>query len=151
MGRSKSIIKKQPYIRKEIYSIDEVYNAVLYGVIYSIDEVYNAVKDGLFEEKKTFVDMDGDMIKANSQRYQTFFTKGIKCCRCGIEGRYFAKEKNPNARRYHLNLYAVDQDGEEVMMTKDHIIPVSKGGKNTLENYQTMCRKCNVQKGNKLV
>lgn len=102
MGRSKSIVKKQPYIRKEIYSIDEV---------------YNAVKDGLFEEKKTFVDMDGDMIKANSQRY----------------------------------LYAVDQDGEEVMMTKDHIIPVSKGGKNTLENYQTMCRKCNVQKGNKLV
>lgn len=93
MGRSKSIVKKQPYIRKEIYSIDEV---------------YNAVKDGLFEEKKTFVDMDGDMIKANSQRYQTFFTKGIKCCRCGIEGRYFAKEKNPNARRYHLNLYAVD-------------------------------------------
>lgn len=136
MGRLKSIVKKQPYIRKEIYSIDEV---------------YNAVKDGLFEEKKTFVDMDGDMIKANSQRYQTFFTKGIKCCRCGIEGRYFAKEKNPNARRYHLNLYAVDQDGEEVMMTKDHIIPVSKGGKNTLENYQTMCRKCNVQKGNKLV
>lgn len=123
MGRSKSIVKKQPYIRKEIYSIDEV---------------YNAVKDGLFEEKKTFVDMDGDMIKANSQRYQTFFTKGIKCCRCGIG-------------RYHLNLYAVNQDGEEVMMTKDHIIPVSKGGKNTLENYQTMCRKCNVQKGNKLV
>ena len=120
MGRSKSIVKKQPYIRKEIYSIDEV---------------YDAVKDGLFEEKKTFVDMDGDMIKANSQRYQTFFTKGIKCCRCGIEGRYFAKEKNPNARRYHLNLYAVDLDGKEVMMTKDHIIPVSKGGKNTLENY----------------
>lgn len=56
MGRSKSIVKKQPYIRKEIYSIDEV---------------YNAVKDGLFEEKKAFVDMDGDMIKANSQRYQT--------------------------------------------------------------------------------
>lgn len=54
MGKSKSIIKKQPYIRKEIYSIDEV---------------YNAVKDGLFEEKKAFVDMDGDMIKANSQRY----------------------------------------------------------------------------------
>lgn len=84
MGRSKSIVKKQPYIRKEIYSIDEV---------------YNAVKDGLFEEKKTFVDMDGDMIKANSQRYQTFFTKGIKCCRCGIEGRYFAKEKNPERKK----------------------------------------------------
>lgn len=68
MGKSKSIIKKQPYIRKEIYSIDEV---------------YNAVKDGLFEEKKAFVDMDGDMIKANSQRYQTFSQKELSVA--GVE------------------------------------------------------------------
>ena len=67
------------------------------------------------------------------------------------DGKYFAKERNPNVKRFHLNLYAIDQDGNEIMMTKDHIIPVSKGGKDMLENYQTMCMKCNVAKGNKMV
>lgn len=98
-----------------------------------------------------FVNIDGDMVKGNSQRYQTFFTNGINCACCGIEGKYFAKERNPNVKRFHLNLYAIDQDGNEIMMTKDHIIPVSKGGKDMLENYQTMCMKCNVAKGNKMV
>ena len=135
MGKSKSVVNKNPYIRKGTYSIEEV---------------YNAVKDVLFEDRKAFVELDGDKIKGNSQRYQTFFTKGTKCCCCGIEGKYFAKEKNLNAKRYHLNLYAVDQDGNEIMMTKDHIVPASKGGKNTIENYQTMCKKCNVEKGNRM-
>lgn len=137
MGRSKGVVKKKiVYIRKGTYPIEEV---------------YNAVKDVLFEEKKVFVNVDGDMVKGNSQRYQTFFTNGVKCACCGIEGKYFAKERNPNVKRFHLNLYAIDEDGNEIMMTKDHIIPVSKGGKDILENYQTMCMKCNIAKGNKTV
>ena len=31
----------------------------------------------------------------------------------------------------------------------DHIKPISKGGKSTLDNLQTLCRTCNKQKGNK--
>jgi 5-methylcytosine-specific restriction endonuclease McrA len=32
----------------------------------------------------------------------------------------------------------------------DHIIPLSKGGKHTLDNVQPLCRKCNREKGAKL-
>lgn len=35
-------------------------------------------------------------------------------------------------------------------MTKDHIIPKSKDGKDDISNYQTMCYKCNLEKGNNL-
>ena len=116
----------------------------------TIEEVYNAVKDVLFEpeDKKAMVVINGDKIKGNSQRFQTFFTKGLKCACCGIEGKYFGKEKDFNAARYHLNLYALVDSGNEVLMTKDHIVPRSKGGASEPYNYQTMCVKCNIAKGN---
>ena len=119
---------------------------------YSIDEVRDKVKDILFEEDKrnAKVDFDGDLIKGNSQRYQTFFTKGCKCVVCGVEGKYFAKERHLQDKTYHLNLYAVDDNGDEILMTKDHIIPRSKGGIDDISNYLTMCKLCNEAKGNKL-
>lgn len=93
--------------------------------IYSIDEVRDITKEYLFSptNEKPKVELDGDLIKANSQRYQTFFTKGTKCVCCGIEGKYFAKERGDKDVSYHLNLYAINDAGEEVLMTKDHIIP----------------------------
>lgn len=61
---------------------------------YSIKEVHDKVKDILFEKDKRLakVDFDGDLIKGNSQRYQTFFTKGCKCAICGIEGKFSQKK-----------------------------------------------------------
>lgn len=120
--------------------------------IYSIEEVEEKVKDVLFEKKRNLskVDFDGDMIKGNSQRYQTFFTKGCRCVKCGIEGKYFVKEKHLKDISFHLNLYAIDENEKEILMTKDHIIPKSKGGANDISNYQTMCKKCNEAKENRL-
>lgn len=119
---------------------------------HSIEEIRELTKDVLFEndKHKTDVLLDGDLIRGNSQRYQTFFTKGLTCACCGIEGKFFAKEKTPGQDRYHLNLYAIDGNGNEVLMTKDHILPLSKGDKNNIDNYQTMCVICNGKKGNKI-
>ena len=36
-------------------------------------------------------------------------------------------------------------------LTIDHVIPKSRGGKNTFENCVTACRDCNHRKGNKLM
>lgn len=32
----------------------------------------------------------------------------------------------------------------------DHIIPISKGGKSTFDNLQTLCHRCNMKKGSKI-
>ncbi len=93
-------------------------------------------------------------------RYR-LFADNLSCVRCGVVGLYFAVERS--ARRdkttrtwkpclsspWHLNLYALNAQGHEVLMTKDHIVPKSKGGPNCDSNYQTMCTKCNNHKADK--
>lgn len=112
----------------------------------SISEVLPHIGSG----RKLFVGMiDGVDIYVNtsSVRLQTF-KKNLTCVDCGIKGLHFWAECNPGCFNYHLNLYGINKAGDEVLMTKDHIIPKSKNGKDTLNNMQTMCTKCNNKKGN---
>lgn len=39
----------------------------------------------------------------------------------------------------------------EVKLTVDHVIPVSKGGRNDIENIQPLCLTCNVRKNTKVI
>jgi 5-methylcytosine-specific restriction endonuclease McrA len=37
----------------------------------------------------------------------------------------------------------------EIELTRDHVIPLSKGGKDRWSNVVTACRQCNTRKGNR--
>lgn len=92
--------------------------------------------------------IDGLWVNGGSHRYKTFKNKGIVCVCCGRIGEYFTLDKFLEDSPYHFNLYGTNKDGEELLFTKDHILPKSKGGKDVLENYQTMCTECNLKKKN---
>lgn len=88
----------------------------------------------------------------NSLRYWLFKEKGTKCVCCGLEGKFFAVESSHGSNQWHLNLYAVDKNGNEILMTKDHIMPQSKcktDDKFSLDNLQPMCTICNGKKKDK--
>lgn len=63
---------------------------------------------------------------SNKLRFSIYERDGYRCCRCGVS------EK-------HADL--------EI----DHIIPIAKGGKSTYDNLQTLCHKCNVEKGDSII
>jgi len=58
-------------------------------------------------------------------RWQVFERDNFKCVACGLSA----------------------SDG--AILHIDHIIPRSKGGKDNMDNYQTLCHKCNIGKSNK--
>lgn len=59
---------------------------------------------------------------SNKMRFAIYRRDGNRCRNCGISG-----------SRANLEI--------------DHIIPIAKGGKSTMDNLQTLCHRCNVNKG----
>jgi 5-methylcytosine-specific restriction endonuclease McrA len=95
-------------------------------------------------------ELDGDLINFGTKRLQVFAKKGLTCARCGTIGEFFVKEKhNRQAKYWHLGCYALDGDGNWVMMTRDHIIPRNRGGSDSLSNSQVLCFPCNQEKADK--
>lgn len=94
----------------------------------------------------------GVQIGFSSWRIACYAAKGVKCEHCGMEGTYFAAEKNhcDATERFHLNLYHREPNGKEVMMTVDHIFPKSKGGGNHISNLRPLCAPCNLKKADKV-
>ena len=72
----------------------------------------------------------------------------MTCPHCDTVGKYFALERNPNGIT-EITLYG-HRFGKEVFFTKDHIIPLDKGGGNDQENFQLMCNCCNRKKSNSI-
>lgn len=85
-------------------------------------------------------------VKVGSARLVMYKVKGTKCVNpeCHRHGVEWRIESNGSAP--HLNLYCADG----VMMTKDHVVPKSKGGPDVLDNFQPMCARCNERKGDEL-
>lgn len=121
---------------------------------YSVEEVFDLLgHDNLMistiegrSKRNSNMEIDGFQVYAQSLRYATFFQKGTKCVCCGKEGTHFLLDidgSTHESNRRHFNLYA--DDG--TLVTKDHILPKKWGGKDTVDNLQTMCTVCNKNKG----
>jgi hypothetical protein len=93
----------------------------------------------------------GQFAHVTSLRLRTFAIRGTTCAECGLKAKFFALERTVKKRgkpdSYHLNLWGVAPDGEEILFTHDHILARCLGGVDRIENTQTMCSPCNAIKG----
>ena len=126
-----------PYKRLGTYLIEEVLDFIPYDNNGNFIET--VPKDKLYGNYS---------VHMNSLRYANFKAHGITCVKCGLVGKYFSLDLPKTQNRPHFNLYAVSKNGKEIMLTKDHIIPASLGGKNNIDNFQVLCSKCNEEKSN---
>ncbi len=68
----------------------------------------------------------------------------MKCWKCGVEADRFILKHHKNDRNKPPVLDLFAHTGKSlVMMTRDHIIPASLGGKNDVENLRPGCERCN--------
>lgn len=122
---------------------------------YTLEEVLPFIS---WNGKKLIRDFDGNKVKMFSLRLRNFAQHGTVCETCGLCGAFFVLERHlatshyreKGCTRYHFNLYGIDEDGQEILFTKDHIVPKSKGGADNLKNLQTMCIICNAEKDDKI-
>jgi hypothetical protein len=105
-------------------------------MIYRIDQILPFVTQGR-------VTLDGESFKVG--RFMIFRLKGTSCRGCGLRASFFKKEKSNDINI--LNLYGVGANDRQILFTRDHIIPVSRGGTADLRNMQPMCADCNNRKG----
>jgi hypothetical protein len=145
-----------------------MYNYRTYG-FWLYQELQPLVGKGVARERKGCLYLStpnhgSHWVRVSSTRLECFRRSPV-CVMCGVVGSIWMLQSNANpaaSAKPHLNLYAYGrdprapgvkrliQDDGLVLMTQDHILPLSCGGLTVMDNLQTMCEICNQFKGNAL-
>lgn len=138
--------KMPKYCRHSTVPIDEVLSEIQKN-----DLLFQGELEEQRAAKKGKAVFNGQRVGVNSLRLRTFLHKGLTCKCCGLQASFFAIERNhsdeEHGRPYHLNLWGVNSEGEEILFTHDHIKARALGGADNMSNTQTMCVICNNTKG----
>lgn len=69
----------------------------------------------------------------------------------GVVGILHPQEWEDLKKKYSYTCLACKKQEPEINLVFDHIIPLSKGGTNTIDNVQPLCFSCNAKKHTKII
>lgn len=115
---------------------------------FSVEDFLQAWVDNHGDDSPSFY-WNGIKVKSTSKRLRCI-VRSCQCVECGLVANIVRYERGAGTQENpHFNFYNIDENGDVIMLTRDHVIPRSWGGADTLDNSVTMCGVCNFTKGNK--
>lgn len=81
----------------------------------------------------------------------SIYNRNSKVKRKGVIGSYTIGEWQLLKIQYGFSCPCCKKSEPEIKLTADHIIPITKGGSNFIENIQPLCLICNIKKFNKII
>ena len=92
-------------------------------------------------------------IRKGSKNYENklYLNRRRHALKLGAEGFHTLGEWETLKAQYNWTCPACGKSEPKITLTEDHIIPLSKGGSNNIENIQPLCRSCNSKKYDKII
>ena len=78
------------------------------------------------------------------------YKRAYRARRYGNGGRHTKVEWEEVKRKFNYTCQICGKAEPEVRMTEDHILPLSKGGDDSIENIQPLCKSCNSRKNDRV-
>ena len=86
-----------------------------------------------------------------NRAYRNFLTLKRKSLKIKAKGSHTFGEWELMKKQYGFACPACHKLEPEIKLSEDHIIPLSRGGSNNIENIQPLCRSCNSRKRDKII
>lgn len=83
--------------------------------------------------------------------YKSFYKRRRKLMQKSISGYHTFNDWETLKAQYNFTCPCCHKSEPEIKLTEDHIIPISKGGSNNIENIQPLCVSCNSRKNTKII
>ena len=108
-------------------------------------EEHPCYKHGLCADRLSYTRLHR---KQNRDKYR-FYALHRHALKRGAEGTYSFEEWVSLKERFDNTCLCCLRKEPEIRLTADHIVPLSKGGSNKIENIQPLCGSCNSKKHTK--
>lgn len=88
---------------------------------------------------------------SRTKEYGSIYKKRHRARKKMAVGSHTLQEWEDLKKKYNYTCLCCGKREPEITLTEDHIVPLSKGGTDYIDNIQPLCQRCNSRKNTKIV